>query len=238
MTKSGILLKIGEFMTKSAMFKYPIMMISIVLGLILIECSLDIDFSEITDRITKIGPQGIELDHETRKHTSVAVSELERGLKELTARMEALEKKADTVQVLRSPKLVSAEFDEVSDAVSQLSMSQSKSTKTVLVGRKGYIFIGIHNSTDGKWKRAILHHQYSNKPVTSAPNQLPVGGGFLVGTNMVLRDGLPPNDNQYFRSIKNIGVIPRGTLVALLDQPEGIDRGFAVEYWAPVEVSE
>ncbi len=190
--------------------------------------------------IVTVGIRRLNMNDESGEgvHTSVAVSEVETKLKELTARMEALEKKADTVQVLRSPKLVSAEFDEVSDAVSQLSMSQSKSTKTVLVGRKGYIFIGIHNSTDGKWKRAILHHQYSNKPVTSAPNQLPVGGGFLVGTNMVLRDGLPPNDNQYFRSIKNIGVIPRGTLVVLLDQPVGIDRGFAVEYWAPVEVSE
>ncbi len=54
-------------MTKSEIFKYPIMMITIVVGLVLVKLLLDIDVS----RITKIGPQGIELDHETRKHTSI-----------------------------------------------------------------------------------------------------------------------------------------------------------------------
>ena len=224
-------------MTKLEMLKYPVMMITVIVGLVLAEWLLDIDVS----RITKIGPQGIELVQETREHTSAAVSEVETKLKELTARMEALEKKTDTSEFSLTRKdtlLLRAEFDEVSDAVSQLSMSQSKSTRTVLVGRQGYIFIGIYNSTDGEWKRAILGRQDSRQPVTSAPDQLLVGGRYLVDTNMVLRDGLPPNDEQYFRSRKNMGVIPRGTLVALLDQPVGINRGFAVEFWAPVEVSE
>lgn len=217
-------------MTKLKLLKYPVMMISIVGGLVLVQSLLKINLSNIS----KIALHGFEIEmiQETRKESSDALVEVVTELKSLTVRIDSLERKTNNPK----PELFSAELNEVSDAVSQLSMSQSKVTRTVLSGRKGYIFIGIYDSKQGKWTRAILQHQDSSQPVTSAPNQLPVGGRFLVDTNMVLRDGLPPNDKQYFRSRKNIGVIPRGTLVALLDQPMDIDRKFAVEYWVLVEV--
>lgn len=217
-------------MTKLKLLKYPIMTISVVVGLILARWSLDIDFS----RMTKIGPQGMEFDNNTRESAVGVTSELDAKLKELSLRIETLEGKTDSVDVKSQ---TTAKLNEVSDQVSQLSMSQSKFTKTVFSGRKGHIFIGQYDSTAG-WNQAVFLIQDSGQPVTSAPEQLPVGGRFLVRTNMVLRDGLPSNDAEYFRGKENIGVIPRGTLVALLGQPAGIDRKFAVEYWAPVQVLE
>lgn len=219
-------------MTKLKLLKYPIMMISVIIGLFLVQSLLKINLSNIS----KIALHGFEIEmiQGARKESLDALVEMALDIKELTVRIDSLERKTKTPK----PELLSVELNEVSDVVSQLSMSQSKFTRTVLSGRKGYIFVGIYNSTDGKWTRAILLRQNSGESVTSAPNQLPVGGRFLVGTNIVLRDGLPPDDEQYFRSRKKIGVIPRGTHVALLDQPVGINRNHGVEYWAHVEVSE
>ncbi len=44
--------------------------------------------------------------------------------------------------------------------------------------------------------------------------------------------GLPQNDVSYFRGQSKIGVIRPGTLIKIIETPIGINRGFAVQYWA------
>ncbi len=225
-------------MTKFKMFKYPVIMATTLLGLFLARELLDIDVSNVSK--ISLGGMGLEFDNKTRNEATSAISEFETRFNELAERMDVFEKTIDPAQDLPSqtPKNLSAELNVVSDEVSQLSKSQSKFTKTTLFGRQGYIYVGIYDSSDGEWKRAILLRPDSSQPVTSAPDQLPAGGRFLLRVNIVLREGLPPNDEQYFRSRKNIGVIPSETLVALLGKPVGIKRANSVEYWAPVRVSE
>ena len=225
-------------MTRFEMLKYPVIMTTVLLGLFLAQELLGIDLSNLSK--LSFGSLAVEFDDKTRNESSSAISEFEIKFSELSNRMDAFEKTTNKRGSLPSqtPKSLSAELNVVSDEVSQLSKSQSRFTKTTLFGRHGYIYVGIYNSSADEWKRAILLRPDSGQPVTSAPDELPVGGMFLLQANIVLRDGLPPNNKEYFKSTKNIGVIPSRTLVALRGQPVGIERKYSVEYWAPVTVSE
>ena len=49
---------------------------------------------------------------------------------------------------------------------------------------------------------------------------------------------LPPNNDEYFRDSPQLGVIPAGTIIKIKDNPHGIDREFATQFWVKVEVME
>ncbi|OZG72656.1 hypothetical protein BTA51_14090 [Hahella sp. CCB-MM4] len=62
------------------------------------------------------------------------------------------------------------------------------------------------------------------------------GTEYRVLGNMVGRDGLPPQiPKKYYRARTSLGIVPRGSVVTLLAEPESVDREFALQYWANIE---
>jgi hypothetical protein len=98
---------------------------------------------------------------------------------------------------------------------------------------KGYIWIGNYNQT---WTSPQLAQPETGKPMSVSPNQFKTGEEYIVLGNLVVRDGLPANDESYYRGRKSLGVIPQGTRIRLINGPVPIDRQFAVQYWAEVQV--
>lgn len=74
-----------------------------------------------------------------------------------------------------------------------------------------------------------------DEPVRDSPASLPLSATYTSLGNMVVRDGLPSNDADYFRARASLGVIPRGTSIRLVTAPVAIDRQYAVQYWAQIE---
>ena len=97
---------------------------------------------------------------------------------------------------------------------------------------RGYIWIG---DFDSNWDRTALALPDSRQPVEMPPGRIQEGSEFLLLKNMIVRGGLPENDADYFRGRASVGVIPKGTVVRITTAPQGIDREFAVQYWAEVE---
>lgn len=101
---------------------------------------------------------------------------------------------------------------------------------------RGYIWIGNYDQASGSWSRSFLT-RLDGRPVAEPPRDLAPGSLFIVGGNMTLREALPKNNAAYFREQRSLGVVLRGTTVTLLDAPVGIDRDYAVQYWALFEAS-
>lgn len=207
-------------------------MASILLGVVVADWWLEIDLS----RMSEIGPEGLKLAQETREDASAAISELEIALADVSARLDALER--DAGAVVPSPTPTKPEVDQVSDATARLSRSPVEGRATVLEGRIGYIFIGNYDTASSTWTDPVLLRLDSAQAERAGPGEMLIGSQFRLRLNMVLRDGVPANDVEYFRSRQNLGVLPRGTLVTLLERPVGIDREFAVQHWAKVGVAE
>jgi len=214
------------------LLRYPVIVASVLAGVIVANWFLALDLS----RITEVGPSGIKLQ-ETREEASVAISELEARLDETAARVSAVEEQIEASGGVARKKMVS-EVSESSDAVASLSRAINDREGTLLEGREGYIWIGNYKAATHGWDRQNLLQVDSRLPVERPPSQLAKGSQFRLAINTVLRDGLPPNDEEYFRARKNLGVVPRGTLLTLLGEPVGIDREFAKQYWAEMEVAE
>ena len=45
---------------------------------------------------------------------------------------------------------------------------------------------------------------------------------------------MPTNSEDYYRTIKSLKILPKGTKVVVLDKPVGIKRKHATQWWAHV----
>ena len=213
------------------LLRYPVIVASVLAGVIFAKWFLALDLS----RITEVGPSGIKLQ-ETREEASVAISELEARLDETVARLSGVEEQIETSGVVRK-KMVS-EVSESSDAVARLSRAITDGDGTLLEGKKGYIWIGNYRADTEGWERQNLLQVDSRLPIERPPPRLAKGSQYRLAINTILRDRIPPNNDEYFRARKNLGVVPRGTLLTLVGEPVGIEREFAEQFWAEIEVAE
>ncbi|WP_428380930.1 hypothetical protein [Nevskia ramosa] len=206
--------------------KYPVAVMSIFLALVGAKFILGIPFGSVSE-ITKDGI----------KFTQDAKGELA----SLGAQLNAATKSIEEIKAQLSTKPLSSESKSaifeasqtVSDQTAQIatvsSSGDSRDTKT-----SGYIWIGDYNKVSATWQRVKLVSATTNAALVSAPSSVSPGTVFTVSGNMVLRDGLPRNDSTYFQGQKSLGVLPVGTRIKILSAPVGIDREFAVQYWAQV----
>lgn len=207
-----------------ALLKYPIMVFSILLAMIIAEWALEISFKDIKS----VGPEGLTF----KEAASAQIAGLEGKLNGAIQQIEELRKQT-APQLAASPQAQRAIF-EASQTVSDPTADLAKITTDGGSKQKGYIWIGNYR---GGWGSATLGDPTTGRAITDPPDRLPVGSEYTVLGNMVVRDGLPSNDAEYYRSRKSLGVLPRGTKVRLVSAPKGIDREFAVQYWAEVEPS-
>jgi hypothetical protein len=216
----------NEESTAVALLKYPITVFSILLALLVAKWQLGITFGAVQE----VGPGGVKFSQEAKAELTDIASRLNGAL----AAIEEL-RKAAPAQKAKSPEAQATIFEAaqtVSDQTAQLAnLTQAPASGSGPTG--GFIWIGDYGNG---WSRAKLAAVDKGQPITAPPDQLQPGTEYKVLGNMVVRDGLPANDPQYFQGRRSLGTLPRGTKIRLAEKPVAVDRGAAVQYWAKVEL--
>jgi hypothetical protein len=208
------------------LLKYPITILSILLALIAARYFLGITFGAVAE----VSASGVKFSQDAKGE----IASLAAQLNSATAAIEELRKQSPQHAEL-TPKAQSALFEAsqtVSNQTAQVAKLQAD-PGTDSPKSKGYIWIGDYGND---WARVKLAPVDSNDPIKVAPAQIVAGSEYKVLGNMVVRESLPPNNADYYRSLKSLGIIPVGTKVRILSKPTGIDREFAVQYWAEVSL--
>lgn len=208
------------------LFKYPVTILSLLLALVVAKSLLGIQFGQVTE----LGPGGIKFAQEARAEIADIASKLNGALAEI----EALKKAAPAAQTAspQTQKEVFAATQTVSDQTAQLANVAREIAPNGPVTRKGYIWIGDYKNS---WGRVMLGTGENDTPVKARPEDLPLSATYTALGNLVVRDGLPSNDAEYFRARSSLGVVPKGTSLKLVGTPVAIDREYAVQYWAQIE---
>lgn len=209
------------------LLKYPITIFSVLLALAAAKSMLGIQFGQITE----FGPGGVKFAREA----SAEIADLASGLNGALAEIEALKKASPNTQANtdQGRKEVHAATQTVSDQTAALANVAREQAPSALEVRKGYIWIG--DFSNGTWGKTMLGSGPSDTPVKGPPQNLALSAAYTTLGNMVVRDGLPSNDAEYFRARASLGVIPRGASIRLVNAPVAIDRQYAVQYWAQIE---
>lgn len=177
------------------LLQYPILILSIILGMALISFLFQIDFS----RLSKVGPEGIEFYEERERDISSVFAELETRTNELAAKVEFLESrlaKADR-DALRRQEIEHFEATQTTSIkTAQLSRSVTANRALLLTGQQGYIWIGDWGKVLKKWQRLKIVQPEGEK-VGLSPDEILPGMQFRITGNMVLRDGRPEDDAAY-----------------------------------------
>jgi hypothetical protein len=209
--------------------KYPILILSIVIGLAASKSLLGLEFGMITE----VSAGGVKFAEKSEAQFQ-ALTTLESKLNQALIEIEELRKAAPTAAV-RSDK-VQAEIFEAAQTVSDQTAKIQAIQVTTNAREKqlrGYMWIGNFRQS---WAQPQLAALDSRQPVKLTPEELTPGTEYIVLGNVVVRDGLPANDRQYYKGRNVLGVVPRGARVRLASAPQRIDREYAVQYWAEVEV--
>ncbi len=209
------------------LLKYPITIFSLLLAFAAAKSMLGLQFGQVTE----LGPGGIKFAQEARAEIADIAGKLNGALAEI----EALKKAAPVAQASndQARKEVFAATQTVSDQTAALANVVREQAPNAPALRKGYIWIGDFN---GSWGRTMIGLASNNDaPVKGPPENLALSATYTTLGNMVVRDGLPSNDAEYFRARPSLGVIPKGTSVRLVNTPIAIDRQYSVQYWAQIE---
>jgi len=223
------------------LLKYPITIFAILLALVVARFTLGITFGPVT----KVSSEGVEF----AQASTAKLGDLEGRVNGLAMELEAL-KTASTLSAHRST--VRADTSALATLVADRSLearvfeaTQAVSDQTAQLARlgarvfpskakqKGFIWIGDYT---GKWERAKLGSPETGEPLALAPAELQPGSEFRVLDNMVIRDAVPEKDQHYLRGPSSLGIISRGSRVRLVGEAVRVDRGFATQYWAEVEI--
>jgi hypothetical protein len=210
-----------------SLLKYPVTVFSILIALIIAKYVLGLSFGAVA----AVGPGGVTFVQDAKAE----IADLAARLNGALAAIEELRNQT-VPQGTSSPQAQTAIFaatQTVSDQTTQLA--KITSDQPASNGKqKGFIWIGDYQAG---WRNVNLSNPATGQPITEPPGKLVPGTEYSLLGNMVVRDGLPSNDTDYFRGRKSLGVLPRGTKIRLIRAPTPIDREFAVQYWAEVEVS-
>ena len=212
------------------LMKYPVLVFSIVIALIILKLSLGLEFGMITELST----DGLKFSEKSNKATLESITELETKLNDSVVRIAALEKeinKNEKIGQSTQSKAFSAS-QIVSDATATIANLRPKIEGKDIAKVIGYIWIG---NFENKWGKTTLAKLDTGQPISLSPMQMQIGTEYKVLGNMVVRDGLPPNNAEYYRARKSLGVVPRGSIISILKKPEKVDREFAIQYWVEVE---
>lgn len=218
------------------LLQYPILILSIILGMALISFLFQIDFS----RLSKVGPEGIEFYEERERDISGAFSELETRTNDLAAKVAFLESRlAEADQdSLRRREIEHFEATQTTSIkTAQLSRLPSANRELLLTGQTGYIWIGDWGKGLKNWQRLTIVTP-DGEDVLLSPDEILPGMQFRIRGNMVLRDGRPDEGAQYYRSRKSLGTIPKGSKVLALESPLKYDRKITTQCWMQIEVLE
>lgn len=210
------------------LFKQPMLVLSILCALAVLKSCMGLEFP---GPVKKVGLEGIEFLAEENRATFESLASLEAKINESVVRIEALESASD-----RPDGEVESRAFEAAQTVSDTTAEVARIRESrALDGAKtrGYIWIGNYRDA---WNPAKLGHSDTGQPISIPPALLEPGAEYRVLGNMVLREGLPANNEQYFRGQASLGVVPRGSRISIQRQPVGVNRESATQYWVEVEL--
>lgn len=213
------------------LLKYPVLVFSIVLALVILKYAMHLEIGMLTE----VSTDGLKFSAESNKATLEAITELESRLGDLTVRVNTLEKvetPADGVTRQATKLQAISATQTVSDATATIARLTPKLPGDADEQLVGWMWIGNYRRS---WDKPTLAALDTGQPIAMAPQDIVIGSEFRALGNMVVRDGMPENDDDYYRGRKSLGVIPRGGRVRALSRAEGIDREFAVQYWLKVQ---
>lgn len=208
------------------LLKYPITVFSIFLALVGARYLLGITFGQVS----KLSTEGVEFATEATQQLTA----LESKLNGVLAEVEAMKKVSSRQPSELGPQW-QARIAEAQQTVSDQAVKLSRSVANLADADdrlRGWIWIGDYR-TD--WDRVKLGALESGQPISIPPGQMQAGTEYRLLANMVVRDGRPSNDRDYFNARKSLGVLPAGTVIRLVNKPVDIDREFAMQWWAEVE---
>lgn len=210
------------------LFKYPVAVLAIFLALVGAKYVLGIPFGSISE-LTK---DGVKFTQDAKGE----IASLSAQVNAISKALEELKKQVPEKPLTSSARSAIFEASQtVSTQTAQLTSLDPPRDASAQV-QKGYIWIGDYDRSAKAWGRVKLLSAASNSPLTLSPEAVTPGSIYAVSANMVLRDGLPPNNAEYFQARKSLGVIPIGTKVVAISQPVAVDREFAVQYWLEVAI--
>jgi len=210
------------------LWKYPVAVMAVFLALVGAKYILGVPFGSLSE-VTKDGVKFTQDAKGEIASLSAQVSEVSKALEELKKQIpERPLTAAARSEIFEAGQTVSAQTAQLT-SVDTSSASPASS-------QKGFIWIGDYDKATKKWTRVKLLPAESNSPLALGPESISPGSVFAVSANMVLRDGLPNNDVEYFKARRSTGVLPTGTRVVAQTKAVGIDREFAVQYWLEVAV--
>ncbi|MEJ8847276.1 hypothetical protein [Variovorax rhizosphaerae] len=176
--------------------KYPLAVASIFLALVGAKFVLGIPFGAIS----KLTKDGVEFAQEAKGEIA-----------SLSAQVNAATKAIDEIKKQVPSKPLSSEAKSDIFEASQTVSNQTAQVATVgsdsLSGRSpaaGFIWIGDYTKSLSAWQRVKLVSPTTNAPLTTPPSSVAPGTVFTLSSNMVLRDGLPANDTEYFQGRRSL----------------------------------
>ncbi|GGC64330.1 hypothetical protein [Undibacterium terreum] len=208
------------------LLKYPVTVFSILIALLIAHQFLGLNFGNVTE----LSASGIKFTQDAKGEITSLASQLNSA----TAAIQDLQKRLPAGDA-PTPQ-AKAQIFEASQTVSNQTAQIAKLTNDAPGDTQkthGYMWIGDYKNG---WSRIKLSAVDSNEPVSVSPDKLSAGNEFKVLGNMVVRDGLPSNDADYYTAKKSLGIVPVGSKIRFLGQPKGIDREFAVQYWVEIVV--
>lgn len=203
--------------------KYPIIVLSIFLALVGAKYLLGIPLESLTE----ITAQGVKFNANAKGEISNLSAQLNGALQSIeelkTALKAPLSAEAESA-IFEASQTVTAQMAELTN-VNNLSRGSESS---------GFIWIGDYNTTNSTWGRVKLLSVLTNRVIELKPNEIVSGMDFILSGNMVLREGLPKDDDRYYKDQRSLGVLPSGSRVKVVSTPVGIQRNSVNQYWMEV----
>ncbi len=228
------------------LLKYPILVMSIVLGIVVL------DYFEYN--IVSLGTGGIEVEKRIT-NTLEGSQELSRKVDSLELLVAQLFESRQIENQEQIDRLVSdgsgLQKSDLNDTITGVSVKSHISTYqfqasdlTTKINKDldeikhanskvGWIWIG--NYAEKAWSTCMLKRIDGKALPIGSPESIQKNEVFEVTGNMYIRKYLPPNTDSYFRSVNAVGIVPNGSEVEVLEPPQAIDRGFQVQYWMKIQ---
>lgn len=214
--------------------KYPVIGVTVLLFLWAVDRHLGIKIQELT--IFGVSFRAAERADSTFQEIQNRVLVLQ---DEFTRELESLRARTASLTPAEARSLERQSFEEAQVVSPQLaSLSQPIASRTgvsLLAGKKGHIWIGNFDGETGRWSPVKLK-SLDGRSLSGPPASIAAGQEYEIDANIVLRDGEPSTGRDYYRAVAPVGVVPRHSIVVAAGAARAYDRGYAVQYWLPVEV--
>ncbi|MEQ9298694.1 MAG: hypothetical protein RIF33_09035 [Cyclobacteriaceae bacterium] len=218
------------------LLKYPILVFSVILGVIFLD-HFDYD-------VVSLGTSGIEIEKRITntlvdaKALSMKVDSLEQIINSLaishTPPAEAFFNKSNKGNAGSFTPSITPEPTKTLRIASDLTTKFNKSIEEVSKNRfiVGWVWIGEYNTLTNDWSDVAVREAGDAKPFGKQPATLTEGDAIVTMANLYIYDKLPETNDA---SRKSIGILAKGTMVEVQQKPISVDSSMLKHYWIKIK---